>query len=1141
MKFVQRFAILTFTIFQFLSQAAAEGPFSGKFGLASGELRKSMLPETGMTSAGSDWTMNFWIHPAGQVPARALLAGFGDLSNNQGTQRYLATFLEGLHFWGAKVDVSTGVALKRDAWQMVTAVRTAGTLALFLDSREVGRAKVTLADAAGEIHLAPKNSWKNGDPFLGKIALFTLQPKALTSAEIRKLWEEKPNFDALVYESSKKTWPMENKVPQRGLGEAYQKPEDFPKPSAPASKAVKSAAAPCTGLRVSPDGGWVIAGPWKLKEAPAIQAAPEILSKPGFDTATWIPATVPGTVLTTLVDQGVYPDPYYGLNNLVIPESLCRQEYWYRVEFASPKTYRNVSLIFQGINYRAEVWLNGTRLGEIKGAFRRGIYNIGPLLKTGTNALAVRVSPPPHPGVPHEESISGGPGGNGGSMCKDGPTFFCSEGWDWIPGIRDRNTGIWQNVVLRETGAVSIRDPQVVTDLPLPDTSRAAVTISAELRNSDDRPQTGTLRGEIEGVEFEKTITLPPKSVQTVTVTPAEFPQLEVRQPRLWWPNGYGKPELYHLRLSFVDESGRESDAVPVRFGIREMTFELTAIDPVKERTERLEFSPTAAGSTMVVDHRHAATIETSEGWVPTLAGAAEKFPSLTPSNDKATAPFLVIKVNGQRIAVRGGNWGMDEGMKRVSRERLEPYMRLQREANMNMIRNWCGQSTEAVLFDLCDEYGLLVWNDFWLSTQNINLEPDDNELFLDNAADTIKRFRNHPSVAIWCGRNEGVPPEVLNAGLDELVRTLDGTRYYQPNSRHINLSTSGPWRYNEPAAYFTSIALGFSTEVGLPCAPAADAIRAMMPAAALWPINDTWAYHDWHRGAGGDVKPFMDWMARQLGEPKDLDDFCRKAQMMNYESHRAMFEGMNALLWNPSSGRLMWMSHPSWPSMAWQLYSSNYETAGAYFGVKKACEFLHVQMNLPNRELCVVNTTLSPVPGARVIATIYDQTGAPDPARTETVDLQANSARTLFRIEPRKESPLHFVRLELRDAEGALLSENFYWLASSDEGYAALRSLPKVTLTAAARRTGNRIELEISNPSKSMAVQVSVTLRCAAEDKPILPAYASDNYFSLPPGANRALSIEVPEDLPETPFVVALDGWNVTPLNLSVKEVQNQ
>ncbi len=262
------------------------------------------------------------------------------------------------------------------------------------------------------------------------LTIFHLPPACLRGRTVqRKIWSGVRRIAQITGFRGRENLADGEQRPAERVGEAYQKPEDFPKPSAPASKPVKSAAVPRTGLTVSPDSSWVIAGPWKLKEAPKISAEPEILSKPGFDTSTWIPATVPGTVLTTLVDQGVYPDPYYGLNNLVIPESLCRQDYWYRVEFDSPKTFRNISLIFQGINYRAEVWLNGTRLGEIRGAFRRGIYDIGPLLKPGnTNALAIRISPPPHPGVPHEESISGGPGGNGGSMCKDGPTFFLQRG-----------------------------------------------------------------------------------------------------------------------------------------------------------------------------------------------------------------------------------------------------------------------------------------------------------------------------------------------------------------------------------------------------------------------------------------------------------------------------------------------------------------------------------------------------------------------------------------------------------------------------------------------------------------------------------------------------------------------------------------
>jgi beta-galactosidase/beta-glucuronidase len=149
------------------------------------------------------------------------------------------------------------------------------------------------------------------------------------------------------------------------------------------------------------------------------------------------------------------------------------------------------------------------------------------------------------------------------------------------------------------------------------------------------------------------------------------------------------------------------------------------------------------------------------------------------------------VRVNGVRIACRGGNWGLDDSRKRVSRERMEPYFRLHREAGLTMIRNWCGQNTEEVFYELADEYGLLVWNDFWLSTQDWNLEPLDPVLFLANARDVVLRFRNHPSIAVWCGRNEGVPSPSINEGLDQLLRELDGTRYHSPNSRDVNLSAT--------------------------------------------------------------------------------------------------------------------------------------------------------------------------------------------------------------------------------------------------------------------------------------------------------------------------------------------------------------
>ena len=524
-------------------------------------------------------------------------------------------------------------------------------------------------------------------------------------------------------------------------------------------------------------------------------------------------------MLTTLVDQGVYPDPYYGLNNLEIPESLNKQDYWYRTQFLLPAAFkgRELWLDFKGINYYAEVWLNGHYLGHITGAFIRGKFDVTQLAKaTETNVIAVMVAPPPDPGIPSEQSVKFGPGDNGGMLCLDGPTFVCTEGWDWIPAICDRDTGLWQDVLLRATGPVTIADPQVVTKLPLPKTSPASVTVQTALHNSSDVVQKGTLKGSFESVEFEQPVTLQPRETKTVVFAPASFPQLVVHQPRLWWPNGYGKPELYHVHLTFVTGDNNTSDGQTVQFGIREMSYEFAARMP-DGTTQRVEFTPTIARDEElpVIDaSRKAIGWDSHDYRVVTVAvrPGAEHSPALESASDKSMGPYLVVKVNGQKIFCDGGNWGMDDALKRISRGRLEPYIRLHRDAHLDMIRNWVGQSTSEAFYDLCDRYGILVWNDFWMSTEDWNYVPADQKLFLSNVADVIKRFRNHPCIALWCPRNEGVPPEPLNLEIDQLVRELDGTRYYQPNSRLVNLRTSGPWSNESLEKYFTEFNHGFRT-----------------------------------------------------------------------------------------------------------------------------------------------------------------------------------------------------------------------------------------------------------------------------------------------------------------------------------------
>ena len=952
--------------------------------------------------------------------------------------------------------------------------------------------------------------------------------------------------ESLTQEGAPKTWPVQTKG-QGGLS-APQDAATLPKASSAPSK---PAARPATAnaRRLAPRGvnNWAIAGGWKLIEAPKTEADGSLISNTGFKTDGWMEATVPGTVLTTLVDRGVYPDPDYGLNNLAIPESLNKQDYWYRKEFtpAAALKGRRFKLTFQGVNYAAVVWLNGLRLGEIKGAFTRGEFDVSGVLIPGRrNALAVRVSPPPHPGVPHEQSVKAGPGPNGGALCLDGPTFICTEGWDWIPGVRDRNTGLWQEVTLKATGPVEIGDVHVVTRLPLPDTTRAAVTITVPLRNDSGRAASGVLETQFEGLRIRRTMTVP-TGMTEVRLSPAEVPDLNLREPRLWWPNGYGRPELYHLAVSFRTRAGA-SDATYLRFGVREISYELTLRDALG-RLRRVEFAPTVASAAgqHVVNVSHEGMIETAEGWVASFVPGGEKSAAVKNLDDRRTSPFLVIRVNGVRISCKGGNWGLDDSRKRVSRERLEPYFRLHRDANLTMIRNWAGQSTEEVFYDLADEYGLLVWNDFWLSTQDFNLEPADPALFLKNARDTILRFRNHPSIVIWCGRNEGVPPPAINEGLDELVRQLDGTRYYIPNSRSVNLQDSGPWHYGDPEKFFTTRARGFSTEIGLPSPPSLDTMKRMLPAADRWPPGDAWAYHDWHSKGGQEVKAFVKAMEEELGAPESLEEFDRKAQLLNYVSHRAMFEGYNAHLWNPNSGRLMWMTHPAWPSMVWQMYSSDYNAHAAFYAIKKACEPVHVQLNLPGMEAAVINNTTRPLENLRLRARVLSPAGVEIFSREEKLYAQANTPVESFKIEipGRAAYSLVFIKLELRGEAGQMLSENFYWHAARKSDYRKLNDMTAVAVDATATREDEGksvlVHVDLTNGRAGIALATQVTLRDARTNAPALPAYQSDNFISLLPGERRRVTIEAPTTTATREMRVALTGWNVRASAVPVRRIR--
>ena len=824
---------------------------------------------------------------------------------------------------------------------------------------------------------------------------------------------------------------------------------------------------------------------WKLQDAAKVSAPPEQISQPGFQAAGWYSATVPGTVLTSLVNDKVYPEPLYGENNRPdrIPESLCRASYWYRTSFDVPAAFagRSVWLNFDGINYSAEVWVNGANAGSMKGAFTRGSFDVTAHVKSGATAtVAVLVHPQPHPGTPIEHTINNGLGKNGGITASDGPTFLCTLGWDWIPGIRDRDTGIWQKVFLSSTGPVRLEEPYVTSDLPLPRIDTADLKVQVTLKNGSDQPQKGVFKGTIgepgsspDGAAFQQSVEIPPRGSTVVTLDPSTTPALRLKNPRLWWPNGYGPQNLYPAHLSFDTASG-ESDSTTLNVGLRKISYVAKGSDD------------------------------------------------------------LAVSVNGVRVVCKGGDWGLDEALKRIPRERLEAQIRYHQLANYTMIRNWVGQSTGEDFYDLCDRYGIMLWDEFFQPNPADGPDPTDLPTYLANAREKIVRFRNHPAIAIWCGRNEGRPPVAINDGLQKLMTELDPGRLYQPSSTDgRGVHSGGPYYWREPSGFYR-VDAAFKTEIGSVSIPTLEAVQAMLPKSDWETIDDAWVEHDLGKGAqSGDTFPGQ--LSQRYGKTANLADFVRKAQLANYEAFRAMYEGRFVKLFSPVTGVITWMSNPAQPSFVWQLYSWDLEPNSSLFATRKACEPLHIMLNEVSGDLQVINNDPVPFDGTATVA-VYHPDGTIASRQEVKVHADGSAAANLGPAEKTADQAhLHFVQLQLRDAAGQMRSDNFYWRAGTgpQESLQALQTMPTAKVSASVTRhnAGGKTFLEVAlrNPSDHLAMMVHLQLRRSGSGERILPVYYSDNYVSMIPQEAKTLTIEAATaDLQGQKPLLVLDGWNV-------------
>jgi hypothetical protein len=829
---------------------------------------------------------------------------------------------------------------------------------------------------------------------------------------------------------------------------------------------------------------------WQLQDAAKVPQAGAEVSAAAFKTEGWYTATVPGTVLTTLVNNHVYPEPLHGENNRpeIIPESLARTSYWYRTLIDVPKQYKGqrIWLNFEGINYSSAIWVNGAQVGTTRGAFVRGIFDITANVKPGKKAvLAVLVAPQPHPGISHEHTLTNGLGLNGGETAIDGPTFLCTIGWDWIPAIRDRDTGIWQKVFLSATGPVVVKDPLVTTDLPLPRTDSTDIGVQATVENVSDQPVSGELAGTVGSFSFGKPVTLAPHSSQIVRFDSKASPVLHVDHPPLWWPNGYGPQNLLKLHLSF-NVKKEVSDSRDVSFGVRKITYSVPGTDT------------------------------------------------------------LTISVNGVPIFIRGGDWGLDEALKRIPRERLDAQIHMHQLANMNLIRNWVGQSTGEDFYELCDKYGILIWDEFFQPNPSDGPNPTDLDTYVANVRDKILRYRNHPSIALWCARNEGFPPPEIDAVLRKLMDELEPTRRYQPSSTDgAGVRSGGPYHWRTPRAFYRVTDDYFKTETGSVSVPTLESIQGMMPKKDWEIIGDDWAEHDLAKGAQqGDQYPMI--LAARYGKVANLADFVRKAQLMNYEAFRAMYEGRNAQMFHPTTAVITWMSNPAQPSFVWQIYHYDLEPNASLFAVKKAGEMVHIQFNEATSEVQVINNTPEAMTGAVAHVSIYNLDGTVASEHDTPVDAPASSAASFGTLElPAAVSSVHFIKLDLKDAQGKLISSNFYWhaLPEHPDDLADLGNLPAVTLdaqVASSDADGRRlITVTLHNPASHIALTAHLQLRQAKSGERVLPVFASDNYISLVPNETRTITLDADASaLNGEDALVVVDGWNVSVAPASSKGV---
>jgi exo-1,4-beta-D-glucosaminidase len=771
-------------------------------------------------------------------------------------------------------------------------------------------------------------------------------------------------------------------------------------------------------------------------------------------------------------------------------DSPFRCSHWFRTEFATPREYANKHawLHFLGINYRANIWVNGQKIADradVAGAYRAYEFNIKSLLRAKQNALAVEVF------APEKNDL--------------GLTWV-----DWNPTPPDKDMGIWREVYLTGSGDVSLRHPFVLSKLG-PDYKTAALTLSAEVRNSADHPVTALVQAEVAGEELQQSVELAASETKIVRFSPDQFAQLMLAHPRLWWPYQMGEPYLYTAK--FHVETGKEiSDSASLDFGIREVTSELT---------------------------------------------------------DKGHRLF---KVNGKRVLIRGAAWAPDM-LLRWSSKKVDADLEYTKHMGLNAIRLE-GKIDRKEFFDKTDRLGILVmpgWIccDTWEHWDSWT--PETKKIAAASLVDQIKSLRTHPSVFVWFyGSDNPPPPEIENMYLG-ILKELEWPNPAVSSASETpttvtgksGVKMTGPYEYEPPMYWLVDKeaggAYGYNTETSPgPAIPTKESLVKFIPKDHLWPIDEYWNFHA-GRERFETVNVFTEALNKRYGTATSLDDYERKAQAQAYDNERSMFEayGRNKYV---STGVIQWMLNNAWPSLIWHLYDYYLVPGGGFFGTKKALEAVHVQYSYDDNSVAVVNGTYEALKGLKVSAKLYDINAKQVAAKDATLDVPADaSVKAVDLPKPEALATTYFLKLQLRDAAGKLLSDNFYWLstkpdtmnwaARNDTAYTpqkdfgdltGLNALPQVKLELKADHRSEAgkgaIRLKVKNPSASVAFQVHARLTMGKGGDDLVPVFWDDNYISLLPGEEKSISATFDaSDLNGKEPALGVEGYNVAPETVKI------